>query len=103
MRAMFVKFVIALLGFSCFAQSEPVNTVVADADVIAVVLGRKITVKEKDRVNGLIFSALLDQYAKDNKIEPTDEELDAFVKRTEEKEKQQLVKFEQDREKLRRN
>jgi hypothetical protein len=49
----------------------------SDTDVIAEVLGKKITVKKKDRIDGLIFEALLEKFAKDNKIEPTEEELDA--------------------------
>lgn len=72
----------------------------ADKDTIAIVLGKKINIKDKDKVNGLIFGALLEQYAKENKIEPTEAELDAFVQKTEEMKKQQQVKFEKDREKL---
>lgn len=72
----------------------------ADKDTIAIVFGKKINIKDKDKVNGLIFGALLEQYAKENKIEPTEAELDAFVQKTEEMKKQQQVKFEKDREKL---
>ncbi|HCE44943.1 MAG TPA: hypothetical protein DET40_15495 [Lentisphaeria bacterium] len=101
MRAVFAAAVIILLGASCFAEDAPkVQTTAPDADVIAVVLGRKITVKEKDRLNGVIFGALMEQYTKENKIEPTTEELDAFVQKTEEKEKLQEAKFERDSEKL---
>lgn len=71
-----------------------------DNETIAVVLGKKITVKDKDKLNGMIFGALLEQYAKENKIEPTEAELDAFVKKTEEMGKQQQADFEKDRKKL---
>lgn len=72
----------------------------SDKDVIAVVLGKEITVKDKDKLDGLIFGALVEQFAKDNKIEPTEEELDAFVLKTEEKERQRQIKLEEDRKKL---
>jgi len=42
----------------------------------------------------------LEQYAKENKIEPTEAELDAFVGKTEEMRKQQQADFEKDRKKL---
>jgi hypothetical protein len=100
MRNIFTTVIIWILGISCFAQSESIITGTADTDVIAVVLDKKITVKEKDRLNRLIFSTLLKQYAKENNIEPTDEEFNTFVQKTEEKEKQQEAKYAHDREKL---
>lgn len=100
MKGMLAAAVIVALTVPCFAQTNRPKTEPADPNVIAVVLGRKITTGEKDKLNGLIFGALLRKYAEDNKIEPTDEELDAFVQRTEEKEKQHQAKFERDREKL---
>ena len=72
----------------------------SDQHVIAVVFGKKITAKEKDKLNGRIFGALLERFARDNKIEPTGEEIDAFLLKTEEIEKQNQVKFEKDRKKL---
>lgn len=83
----------------CAQTSQP-SAKGADKDVIAIVLGNKLTVKDKDNLNGLIFGSLLEQFAKDNKIEPTAEELDAFVLKTEEKERQHQIKFEEDRKKL---
>jgi hypothetical protein len=71
-----------------------------DKDVIAVVLGKKITAKDKNKLNGLIFGALLDKFAKDNKIEPSKEELDTFILKTDEKQKQHLIKLEKDKKKL---
>ncbi|MEX2551903.1 MAG: hypothetical protein WD627_02725 [Actinomycetota bacterium] len=35
--------------------------------------------KEADKLDGLIFGTLRDRFAKDNKIEPTEAELDAFI------------------------
>jgi len=76
-----------MLAVSCFAETNSPKAGATDTDVIAVVLGKKITAGEKDKLNGLIFSALLQKYAKENKIEPSDTELEAFVDNLEELEK----------------
>jgi hypothetical protein len=52
--------------------------------VIAVVLGKEITVKEKENLNGLIVRALLEQFSQENKVEPSEEELGIFVQRMKE-------------------
>ena len=90
-----------VLAVSCFAENDSPKAGTTDTDVIAVVLGKKITTGEKDKLNGLIFSALLQQYAKDNKIEPSEAELDAFVAKLVEMEKQSQAKDEADRAQLR--
>ena len=100
MKRLLVVVVTAMLTVSCFAQTERPKTDEADANVIAVVLGKKITAAEKNKLNGVIFSALLEQFATENKIEPTEEELDAFVLKAEEKEKQHQIKMEADKKKL---
>ncbi len=82
------------------AYAETIQATDADKNVIAEVLGKKITVAEKDKLNGLIFGTLLEKFAKDNKIEPTEKELDVFVQKTEEQEKRQWIRFEKDRKKL---
>jgi hypothetical protein len=82
------------------SETDQSKTPEQDNETIAVVLGKKITVKDKDKLNGMIFGALLEQYAKENKIEPTEAELDAFVEKTEEMRKQQQADFEKDRKKL---
>ncbi len=74
----------------------------SETDVIAVVLGKKITVAEKDQLDGIIFNTLLQEYATKHEIEPTEAELDAFVVKMEENEKQIQAEFEADRERLRR-
>lgn len=76
------------------SQTGRSKAAAADNDTIAVVLGKTIGMKDKDKLNGLIFGMLLEQYAKENKIEPADAELDAFVQRTEEMRRQQQAKFE---------
>ena len=89
-----------MIAVSGFAQTDPPKTQTTDTHAIAIVLGKKITTREKDELDGLIFGALLRQFARENKIEPTDAEIDAFVARTEEMEKQSQVEFEADRKKL---
>jgi polyribonucleotide nucleotidyltransferase len=88
---------ILILALSHADQSKAHD---GENETIAVVLGKKITLKDKDKLNGMIFGALLENYASENSIEPTEAELDAFVKRTEEMRKQQQADFEKDREKL---
>ena len=100
MKPITILVVMSFVAGVAWAQTDQPGATDADKDVIAVVLGKKLTVKDKDKLNGLIFGALLEQFAKDNKIEPTEEELDAFVLKTEEKERQHQIKFEEDRKKL---
>lgn len=100
MRGFLATVVMVVLTASCFAQVGGPKAQATDTNVIAIVLGQKITASEKDKLNGLIFSTLLQQFAKENKIEPTEEELDAFVLKTEEKEKQHQIKMHADRAKL---
>jgi len=100
MKGILTAVVSVLLAVSCFAQTDHPKTAATDTNVIATVLGKKITAGEKGKLNGLIFGPLLQQYAQDNKIEPTQEDLDAFVSKTEEKEKQHQIKKHADRAKL---
>lgn len=80
-------------------MSQPIDDV-SDADVIAVVFGNKITVRDGSRLDALISGVLFDQYVKDNKLEPTEDELNIFIFKFEEKEKQHQVELEQDRRTL---
>lgn len=91
---------IAAIIIHVLLYAAPSNAQDEGNETIAVVLGKKITIKDKDRLNGMIFGALLEQYAKDNNIEPTEPELAAFVKKTEEMRIQQQADFEKDRIKL---
>ena len=82
-----------------YGQGQEVK---ADPEIIAVVLGKKITVAEKDRLNGLIFGAILEKFAKDNKIEATEEEIGAFVKKMVESKKEMRAESERERDKLKK-
>jgi hypothetical protein len=98
-----MKTILMLLMLSLFAgaaQAQPKPAGDSDSKVIATVLGKEITAKDKDRLGGLIFGTLLEQFAKDNTVEPTDGEIDNFILKTEEKGRQNLLKFESDRKKM---
>ena len=56
--------------------------------------------EEKEELTGIIFGQLLDAYAKEKKIEPTEEEIRAFIAKTGEMEKQDRVRFEKERKEL---
>lgn len=93
--------VTSLLAAMAWAQTDRPGTEDGDPTVIAVVLGKNITAQDRGRLSGLILGALLEQFAKDEKIGPTDEELDAFIRRTEEEDRKNQIRFERDRQKLR--
>jgi hypothetical protein len=98
-----MKTIVMLLALSLvagMAQAQPKPSGDSDTKVIATVLGKEITAKDKDRLGGLIFGTLLERFANNNKIEPTDGEIDNFILKTEEKGRQNLLKFESDRKKL---
>lgn len=82
--------ILLLAGTFSLAQSTK-----EESPVIAEVLGRKIRMSEKNQMKGLICRALLDEYAKANKIEPTQAEVDESIKhfrRADEKRKAKWVK-----------
>lgn len=91
---------IAAFAIPVSSQTDQSKAPERENETIAVVLGKKITLKDKDKMNGMIFGTLLEKYAKENKIEPTEAELDAFIKKTEEMRKQQQADFEKDRKQL---
>ncbi len=88
-----------IAGGVCAQTFQPgVNE--AERDVIAVVLGKNLTVKDKNKLGGVIFGLLRERYAEESGIDPTEEDLDACIVKTEEKQKQVQIKMEQDRGKL---
>ena len=98
-KATLLLFIIGL-AVSCLAQTDHLKAEGTDAKIIAIVLGKQITAKEKGMLNGIILRALLDQYAEENQIKPTDEELDLFVKKLAERQKEDQIEMEKDRLKL---
>ncbi len=92
--------IVAVVTIPALSKINQSKAVESDKDTIAVVLGKAITIKDKEGLNGLIFGTLLEQYARENRIEPTEAEIDIFVQKEEEMQKRQQAKFEKDREKL---
>lgn len=91
---------LAICMFSANAEATDPAGGGGDKDVIAVVLGKEIKNKEKDGLDGLIFGALLDQYAKDNKIEPTEDEINVFLEKQEETATKSRLEHEQEKSRL---
>ena len=50
-----------------------------DDPIVADVLGKRIRLSQEDQLNGIILGALLEEHAKEHKIEPSRPEIDAFV------------------------
>lgn len=93
---------LAIAGTSCGQAGCPQSKAPAPAPdaVIATVLGQNITAAEKDDLDGRILGALLEKFAQEKIIKPTDAELDAFVTKSEEQDKQQLAGYEADQKRL---
>lgn len=81
------------------ATPKDVETV-QEKDIIATVLGTPIGINQKKQMNGIIFGALLKKFAEDNKIKPTDADLDAFCKGMEDSKRQQEIEMEKQKQKL---
>lgn len=88
------------LTLTCFAQTNRPQPVARDTNVIAVVLGRPITASETNELRGIVLVSLLEKFAKENRIEPTPEELDALVRKTDEIGKDQQIRRQQDLNRL---
>ncbi len=93
------SFILLVAGVLSFAETNQPGAF-PNTDIIAVVLGKKLTINDKDKLSGFILGALLEQFAKENKIEPTEKELNVFIFKMEEEKKWLQIKFEQDRETL---
>ena len=92
--------ILAALAVSCSTQTDRSKASYNDSNAIAVVLGKRITAKEAENCDGLIFAALLARYAKEHKIEATEKELDTFVTNSEEKAEELRKEWVQERAEL---
>ena len=110
MRYIFPPIMVVLV-FSTLCQAEQYKSRQSSQGTsVAVVLGQEITIGDlephtkmielnrarmnnsrfddwlegfrKNRLNGLIFGLLLQKYARDNKIEPTNEDIEIFRQKT---------------------
>jgi hypothetical protein len=90
----------ATSAISAISQTTNPTNDAGDKDAVAVVLGKEIKNEEKERLSGLIFGALLDQYAKENKIEPTEDEIKVFLDKQEETSMNSLLESERETTRL---
>ena len=86
--------IIFLVGTACCLGQAPTPVNQASDVVIATVLDKKITTKDSTRLNGIIFGTLLEKYAEENKIVPTEAELNTFLVGMDEAEKRHLADLE---------
>ena len=102
MKRIVVMLGVGLVNAIGSAQTNLPVVTASNQVVIAVVCGKEITVTDHAKLNGLIFGTLLDKFAKENKIAPTEAELDAFTAKTEAKRQQHQFEMEQSVPKLRK-
>ena len=88
------------LALSCSAQTSRPQPVATDTNIIAVVLGKQISASETNELTGIIFGSLIEQFTKENRIEPTAGELDALIRKTDESLKQSQTMKQEERAKL---
>lgn len=105
MKTTFTKFLATCLFLSAaasltFSQEGAAAKPDSDQQGLAVVLGKKVIAADKDKLNGLIFSSLLEQFEEENSIVLTDEDLDAFVAGSERTQKRLEGERETDRLRL---
>ena len=95
MRRSLAALPLLLLAIAAHGERDP-------TDVIAVVLGQEITVADvaESSIDLLMNGLLVRKFAEDNGIEPTEEEIAAFVGRMAESQRQSLSDFEADRAEL---
>ena len=98
MRSDTIFLLVWIFAAAASAQTQQVGPL--EKEVIAVVLGKEITGKDKHRLSGLVLGELLEQFARDNRIEPTEEELDAFITNTENSRRQQRAALEKSKRQL---
>lgn len=98
-----ILLIIALFAngaINAISQTTPPVDPGEDKKPLATVLGKTIGTEQKDQLDGLIFGALLDQYAKDNGIEPTEAEIKLFLDYQESTSLNSLQKSESDKSQL---
>lgn len=92
--------VISLCPIAVFSETDSQPAGEMEKEHIAIVLGKKIPVEQKDNLNSLILSALWAKYAKDNEVEPTAEEIDTFLLTQKEAAEKAQLEMVQDRDRL---
>lgn len=100
---MFKRMMMSLLAMSLLAglcNAETTQSTQADQKVIAEVLGQKITQADQSQLQELIIKPLFDKYVKDKGLEPTEVELETFVKHSDDRDRERLAKDEKQKKEL---
>jgi len=97
MKSIIFLFMMSLISGVAWAQTPQAET----GKVVAMVMGEPVTVKDKHQLGGRVLGMLMERFARDHGIASTKEEIETFVRRTEEQDRKQQIQFEKDRERLR--
>ena len=97
-RVVFIALALCLMAGAAFAQSPPAKA--DESKIIATVLGHSITAKDKERMNGMVVSALIQKFARDHGVAVTEQEIDTFIERTALLEIRQIAQLEDKRKQL---
>lgn len=88
------------LALACVAQTTGAQPLAKGSNVVAVVLGKQVVASDTNELTGLILGPLLEQFASENHIEPTADDLDALVRRMDEAGRQTQASRLEERAKL---
>lgn len=89
--------VILVVGFFYPIYSEELPHNKSEDPIIAEVLTVKIRHSEKEKMRGIIFGTLLEQYARAHNIEATQAEIDAFISRSHQQQNQHREHWKRDK------
>jgi len=88
---------VLLAATAAFSQAPPADSSALDDRPIATVLGDTVTAKNWGQMVSIIFGTLLDRFAKENKLAPTQAELDTFLVEMEVKRRENLRDMDRER------
>lgn len=84
----------------CQVHANETTSAPKDKEVIATVLGKEIFAKDSQRASGIIMRDLLMEYAREHKIEVSDEELNAYASAMHKREEKHQREWQQNRDQL---
>jgi hypothetical protein len=97
MKSIIFLFMMSLIAGVAWAQTPQAE----NGKVVAMVMGEPVTVKDQHQLSGRVLGMLMERFARDHGIAPTEEEVELFVRRTEEQDRKQQIQFKKDRKRLR--
>lgn len=94
-----ISIVTSLSIFGVTQVQQPMGDSI-DGSVIAIVDGKTLLEKDRANLRAVIFSELLNKYAKERKIDTTEDEIDLFLRTKEEKENHAQKESEREKDHL---